>query len=161
MQIDEIETEPLLPGPAAGAGIGRGLLRCVGPGQEPGPALQSILMEIRGPLDEQAQRGSIEPDFNVATDLHVRSERVRTFEKGARQPQLNRDVRRHRPLDRSQVPLFQRAHRNKQQVRIGQFDVQHLIVVIAAEPPQLIPEGKRITGFGIPDTDAGIQRILR
>src|SRR5512146_1732802 len=161
VHVDEIEIQPLLPGLAAGTGIGRSLFGGVGPGQEPGPALQPVLMEIRGALDEQTHCLCVEPYFDIAADLHIRSERVCALEEGAGQSDFERDVRRHCPLNRPQVLLFQRRHRNEQQVGIGHLDVQHLIIVIAAEPPQFVPEGKRIAGFCIPDAHAGIQGIFR
>ncbi|HSA62165.1 MAG TPA: hypothetical protein VLE03_07990 [Nitrospiraceae bacterium] len=161
MHVDEIEVEPSLPGLPVAAGVGRHFLRGVRSGQQPRPTLQSVLVEIRRTLNEQTHGGCVEPDFDIAADLDIWAKRIGPLEEGTRQAYLKGDIRCHCALDRSQVMFLQGRHRNKQQVRVIHLDLENLIVVVAAQPPQLVMKGKRVAGLGVPDPQAGLQRVVR
>src|SRR6187455_2847009 len=99
-------------------------------------------MQIRRALNQQADGIGIEPDFDVAADLDVGAQRIRSVKECARQPDLVRNVVRHWAIYLAEIGFPQRSDRNEQQMRIVHVEIKHLVVIVTAEASHVVAKWK-------------------
>ena len=160
VKVDEVKTQPFLPGLRLGFRIGGDLVRGIGTGHESRAALKSVFVQVRCALDQDGHFGGVEPDFEITTDLNERSEAAGMFKHGERVGVFRRHVPGSRNGPRGKLGILDAGDGHEQKMRVIQCNVIDLPVVVTAQLPHLIPERIRIPHFRVENPDARIERLI-